>query len=156
MVVAVAVGKEGINSLLIASQVALSIVLPFVVFPLIWLTSSKDVMKVRKPRAPCTKEPTIDTEKKGLEEHVVSINETHWYPGCVEIQSPPPSEGSLVVQEERQTEVTQEEIPCEEPGEDVFIDYSSGWFVTSLVSLIFVIVLVANVYVIVVLALGDA
>ena len=50
MVVAIAVGKPGINMLLVASQVALSIVLPFVAFPLIWLTSSKSVMRVKKPQ----------------------------------------------------------------------------------------------------------
>ena len=33
--------------MLIASQVVLSIVLPFIIFPLIWLTSSRTVMLVR-------------------------------------------------------------------------------------------------------------
>lgn len=51
MVVAIAVGRPGINMLLVASQVALSVVLPFVVFPLIWLTSSKSIMRVRVPRS---------------------------------------------------------------------------------------------------------
>ena len=49
MAVAIAVGRPGINTLLVASQVALSIVLPFVAFPLIWLTSSKSIMRVKKP-----------------------------------------------------------------------------------------------------------
>ncbi|KAF8078297.1 natural resistance-associated macrophage protein-domain-containing protein [Lyophyllum atratum] len=49
VVVAVAVGREGINTLLVASQVALSVVLPFIAFPLIYLTSSEVVMRVRKP-----------------------------------------------------------------------------------------------------------
>ncbi|KAK0505985.1 smf Mn2+ and Fe2+ transporter [Armillaria luteobubalina] len=44
--VAVAVGREGIDSLLVVSQVILSVVLPFVAFPLIWLTSSRRVMRV--------------------------------------------------------------------------------------------------------------
>ncbi len=46
VVVAVAVGRAGIDSLLVVSQVILSIVLPFVAFPLIWLTSSRRVMRV--------------------------------------------------------------------------------------------------------------
>ena len=50
MVVAIAVGRPGINTLLVASQVALSVVLPFVAFPLIWLTSSKSIMSVKVPR----------------------------------------------------------------------------------------------------------
>ena len=47
MVVAVSVGRSGINTMLIASEVVLSIVLPFIIFPLIWLTSSRTVMLVR-------------------------------------------------------------------------------------------------------------
>jgi len=47
MVVAIAAGRPGINTLLVASQVVLSIVLPFIVFPMIWLTSSKSIMEVR-------------------------------------------------------------------------------------------------------------
>lgn len=44
VVVAVAVEREGINTLLFASQVVLSVVLPFVAFPLIYLTSKETVM----------------------------------------------------------------------------------------------------------------
>lgn len=46
-VVAIVFGKQGIDALLVGSQVALSFVLPFVVFPLVWLTSSPLVMRVR-------------------------------------------------------------------------------------------------------------
>ena len=49
LVVAVAVGPSGINVMLVASQVVLSIVLPFIVFPLVWLTSSPTVMRVYVP-----------------------------------------------------------------------------------------------------------
>jgi len=48
MVVAIAVGKEGIDALLVASQVILAIVLPFVTVPLLYCTSSKTIMQVRK------------------------------------------------------------------------------------------------------------
>lgn len=44
--VAIAVGRSGINQMLVASQVMLSIVLPFIVFPLVWLCSDKNVMEV--------------------------------------------------------------------------------------------------------------
>ncbi|KZS89225.1 natural resistance-associated macrophage protein, partial [Sistotremastrum niveocremeum HHB9708] len=43
-IIAAALGKSGIDSLLVASQVVLSFVLPFVIFPLVWLTSKEDVM----------------------------------------------------------------------------------------------------------------
>ncbi|KAI9511855.1 natural resistance-associated macrophage protein [Russula earlei] len=49
MAVAVAIGRSGISTMLIASQVVLSIVLPFIIFPLVWLTSSRSVMRVRVP-----------------------------------------------------------------------------------------------------------
>ncbi|KAG2350940.1 smf Mn2+ and Fe2+ transporter [Suillus weaverae] len=48
MTVAIVVGPNGINFLLVASQVILSIILPFIIFPLICLTSSSRIMRVRK------------------------------------------------------------------------------------------------------------
>ncbi|KAF5312070.1 hypothetical protein D9619_003401 [Psilocybe cf. subviscida] len=49
VIVAASVGRGGITTLLVASQVVLSVVLPFVAFPLIYLTSSEKVMRVRAP-----------------------------------------------------------------------------------------------------------
>ena len=49
MIVAVSVGRTGISAMLVASQVVLSLVLPFIVFPLVWLTSSRTVMRVYSP-----------------------------------------------------------------------------------------------------------
>lgn len=48
MAVALVVGRQGIDSLLITSQVVLSIVLPFITFPLLYCTSTKAIMSVRK------------------------------------------------------------------------------------------------------------
>lgn len=50
MVIAIAVGIPGINVLLVASQVVLSIVLPFVTLPLLYCTSNRAIMSVRKSR----------------------------------------------------------------------------------------------------------
>ncbi|GAA6012585.1 hypothetical protein JCM10207_009048 [Rhodosporidiobolus poonsookiae] len=55
LAVAIAVGREGIDTLLIASQVALSIVLTFVLLPLIIFTSQHSIMAV--PLTP-SKTPT--------------------------------------------------------------------------------------------------
>ncbi|KAG1813170.1 smf Mn2+ and Fe2+ transporter [Suillus subaureus] len=49
MTVAIVVGPNGIDFLLVATQVILSIILPFIIFPLIYLTSSSRIMRVRKP-----------------------------------------------------------------------------------------------------------
>jgi len=50
MVVAIAVGRSGIDTLLVASQVVLSIVLPFITFPLLYCTAKKSIMSVRRPK----------------------------------------------------------------------------------------------------------
>ncbi|CAG8432850.1 7338_t:CDS:2 [Diversispora eburnea] len=46
MFIAILRGENGINELLVASQVALSIQLPFAVVPLVWFTSCKKYMRV--------------------------------------------------------------------------------------------------------------
>ena len=51
MTVALVMGRDGINVLLVASQVVLAVVLPFVTLPLLWLTSRKDVMRARSALA---------------------------------------------------------------------------------------------------------
>ncbi|KAE9407319.1 natural resistance-associated macrophage protein [Gymnopus androsaceus JB14] len=50
MAVAISLGRPGINILLVLSQVILSIVLPFITLPLIYLTSSKKFMTVKRVR----------------------------------------------------------------------------------------------------------
>lgn len=69
VIVAVSVGQEGINGMLVASQVVLSIVLPFIVLPLVWLTSSRTVMRVYSP-APTLPARTVDgaDEEKSVAE----------------------------------------------------------------------------------------
>lgn len=158
MVVAIAVGRAGIDSLLVASQVVLSIVLPFVAFPLIWLTSSKSIMRVRKPKPnPPTQIQSESDEKDVADEPVVTIHEAPWYPGIIEIQrqAPSPPEISQIQEEKRETIIqVQEILQVDESGEDEYIDYSSGWMITCLASLIFIVVSLANIYVIVMLGLG--
>ncbi|WVW79770.1 hypothetical protein I302_101740 [Kwoniella bestiolae CBS 10118] len=48
-VVASAVGPSGLNTMLVASQVLLSIVLPTVIFPLVYLCSKEEIMTVQGP-----------------------------------------------------------------------------------------------------------
>ena len=106
MVVAVAVGRSGIDALLVASQVALAIVLPFVTLPLICLTSSKRIMSVRKPQM---------------------------IPG-------PGAEPDIIITDPEQA------WPL--------VDFSSGRIATGLGFLIWLIMVVANAYVIIILAEG--
>jgi metal iron transporter len=100
MIVAISLGKPGINALLVVSQVVLSIVLPFVMFPLIWCTSSKTIMRVRK------------TGEAGE------------------------GEGEEV------------------EGREEWVDFSNGKWITVLAAVVWLAIVVANVYVLVELAIG--
>lgn len=151
MVVAIAVGRPGINMLLVASQVALSIVLPFVAFPLIWLTSSRSVMRVKSGRrgdAERQRAPTPDALAAA---------------GVPRDGAEPPPDDRLSVREiqavdaivaEEKTDVVLVETASASSEVDDYIDFSNGWLLTTVASLIFVIVLAANLYVIVMLGLG--
>ncbi|CAG8456051.1 73_t:CDS:2 [Cetraspora pellucida] len=46
MIIAIVRGRNGLNDLLVASQVALSIQLPFAIIPMVWFTSNKKFMRV--------------------------------------------------------------------------------------------------------------
>lgn len=48
-IVAAALGGKGLNTMLVASQVVLSVVLPTVIFPLVYLCSRRDIMTVTGP-----------------------------------------------------------------------------------------------------------
>lgn len=61
IIIAGAVGKPGFSAALNASQVALSVILPFVSAPLIYFTCRNKYMTVR------TAEPALDDEADGLE-----------------------------------------------------------------------------------------
>ncbi|KAI0652545.1 natural resistance-associated macrophage protein [Trametes meyenii] len=125
LVVAAAVGRSGIDTLLVASQVILSIVLPFIVFPLVYLTSSKSIMSVKKPK----KERPIDVE------------ELNGHQGTA--APPSPSSGSEEVKEDEEAQVEES------------VDFSNGIIVMGLGYLIWLVVVVANVYAIVGLGLGE-
>ncbi|KAK7694341.1 hypothetical protein QCA50_001524 [Cerrena zonata] len=163
MVVAIGVGREGIDILLVASQVALSIVLPFVAFPLIWLTSSKSIMRVRKPmdlRTPVSTEVPSMNQVPSVLELEVPVSDDILPEPVTEILTPscPEKSGEVEVSEEEKREYvpTRGPLASEENSivEDDYIDFSNGWIMTLLVSLIFMVVLAANLYVIVVLGLG--
>ena len=118
MVVAIAVGRSGVDTLLVASQVALSIVLPFIIFPLIWLTSSKTVMSVKASPMQLTTGPQPMVERSSTTD-----------------------QGST-----RQPDV--------EAADSETISFANNKFVTAIGGVIFIIVVAANVYAIVSLAMG--
>ncbi|KAF9495596.1 natural resistance-associated macrophage protein [Pleurotus eryngii] len=109
MVVAIAAGRKGVDDLLVISQVVLSIVLPFITFPLIFLTSSKSIMSVRHPA-----------------ERLEPVNNDD-----VAVRS-------------------------DAEGGEKTVDFSSGIITTSVGAAIWLVVMCANMYVIVSLAMGTA
>lgn len=109
MLVAVIMGRQGLNTLLVASQVILSFVLPFVAFPLVWITSNPKYMSVKEER---------------ITEILVRENE-------------------------------KVDVEIVERQEHRLIDYSNGKIVMLLGYLIWLVILVANVYVLISLAMGN-
>ena len=138
MIVAVAVGKSGVDAMLVASQVVLSIVLPFIVFPLMLLTSRKDVMTVKVLREP--KDTASDVEVKTAESKLPDTEATDALPECsnkVGTDSNPDAEIDVEAAEE--TVCYANSLPVK----------IVGW-------VLWVIVVAANVYAIVSLGLGTA
>ncbi|CAA7258760.1 unnamed protein product [Cyclocybe aegerita] len=126
VVVAIAVGRNGIDNLLVASQVVLSIVLPFVAFPLIYLTSAEIVMRVRKPTPPT--ESSVPSQEETVPNDIAVL----------EIEEPTIATEKIV--EKIRVEVREETV-----------DFSNGRFLTALSYVIWCVVLVANAYAIVML-----
>jgi len=132
MAIAIGLGMPGINALLVASQVVLSIVLPFVISPLLYCTSNKAIMTVRKTR---TGMIVADTTPE------VTLTAIDF----------PPEE--LVVQPQAQDSSTAERaaVPV---VVDEMVDYSNNKLVIVIGVLSWLLIVVANVYVIVELGLG--
>lgn len=140
MIVAISSGGSGINALLIASQVVLSIVLPFVAFPLIYLTSSKTVMAVKTPKlmqekladgSPIPSHPVSDT---------LSIQE----------QSIPVTT-CITVEQKLECDLD----PIKHTRECDIIDFSSGYLLTTFAYAIWVVIVVANIYAITMIGMGQ-
>lgn len=130
LAVAAAVGRSGIDTLLVASQVILSIVLPFIVFPLVYLTASRDIMSVRKPKAAAA-DAGADVDELA--------------PGT-------PTDSEEKAEDKERASVADGDA---EAQKDELVDFSNGRIVTALGYLIWLVVVVANVYAIVGLALGQ-
>ena len=169
VVVAIAVGRPGIDTLLVASQVVLSIVLPFVAAPLIWLTSSKPVMSVRKPEQDAATDPASTIEPDPAVVSAVSSLAAFPSPAppssmIDDIEEVQLSSGhGLGSLDEKHTEAVAEkhehrlhDIDPEASSfdEERYVSFASGWIVTSLAYLIFFVILAANMYAIVMLAMG--
>ncbi|KAF4612073.1 hypothetical protein D9613_004356 [Agrocybe pediades] len=120
MAVAIVMGRGGIDTLLVASQVVLSIVLPFITFPLLFCTSSKAIMSVRK--APSGQQTIMSATLTAVE-------------------LPPVREEQL-----------ERGIPSDAEGE--LVDYSNNKLTIAIGVIIWLVIVAANLYAIVELAIG--
>ncbi|WVN90434.1 uncharacterized protein L203_105670 [Cryptococcus depauperatus CBS 7841] len=135
-IVAIAVGAKGLNVMLVASQVLLSVVLPTVIFPLVFLCSQKEIMVVQGPAEDATElEPAAVSNPLGTSATGPNTQETTAESAlsnsCPEIE----------------TERRNPSLRCAK-------SYVSPKWVTILGYLLFGVVVIANGYVIVELCRG--
>lgn len=130
MIVALALGRSGIDQLLVASQVVLSIVLPFIMFPLLWLTTNEKIMSVKKSES---RSSTLTTDS--------SPSNSDKSPASKFVT---PKIGSS----------TEQDVEASPSPATEMVDYSNGKIVAGIGYLIWTVVVVANTYVIVMLAMG--
>ncbi|KAF9471062.1 natural resistance-associated macrophage protein [Pholiota conissans] len=167
VIVAVAVGQRGIDSLLVGSQVVLSIVLPFVAFPLIYLTSRDVVMRVRKPPTELV-EIIKSTQSQdgevipGMEEvkGVVAMEQanalqSHGHAHANDEQLEILEFEEVAILPTDKTKVEPAQVVQVTNSSEETIDYSNGRWFASLSYVIWCIVLIANAYAIVMLFLGE-
>ena len=144
MAIAVGLGIPGIDALLVASQVILSIVLPFIISPLLYCTSKKEIMSVRKTARTEMIVDDDDDDTTTTPEVMLNAND-------VSPSSPPPEE--LVQSGNRDSSIA-ERGEVNEDDEMEMVDYSNNKFVIAVGFISWLIIVAANVYVIVELGLG--
>jgi metal iron transporter len=134
-------------------KVSLSILLPFLSAPLIYLTSSKKVMRVivyAQPPA-YTQSPPVETEP-------LMNDKTSVLPSYTQLASmeKDPARSTTNGDDKSTTVLTAATLSDSEMQGVEFIDMANGWITTILGWLIWVFIAGLNVYLIVVLALGNS
>lgn len=149
VIVAAALGRAGVSTLLVISQVVLSIMLPFIVFPLLWFCSSKDIMGVTR-KISSTKPQDCPTR---------------WCAGSEPEKDSDTSDPQSLVGTRSSDAQTLPVLTGKDPNAEVrFVDVEAGEetidFSIGIVSkvcgwVMWVLIVLANAYAIVTLALGE-
>ncbi|KAH7873259.1 natural resistance-associated macrophage protein-domain-containing protein [Lentinula edodes] len=186
MAVAIAFGRPGINALLVISQVILSIVLPFITLPLLYLTSSKKFMSVERPCSCCPTNSSpemipADLERVPSHPHEFSGNSDA---PCHDLEEGYHSDPSIEDSDKSSHPIAPSSDLCwiasntTKSCEIVVnatanvdtsavvieahrchgtqIDYSNNMFITFLLCGVWIVIAAANVYAIVALAMGQS
>ncbi|MBW0469528.1 hypothetical protein O181_009243 [Austropuccinia psidii MF-1] len=126
-------GKDGISSMLIATQVAISIFLPFAIIPLAYFAARKDVMSISMQSTPQpfpTNEPFKHNQSISKTQEIYPIDKQH----VIKNQN-----HHVSFPFRHQTELSNPEPPK-------YHSFANGKIVNIIVCLIVVIVLVSNTY----------
>ncbi|ESK86095.1 transporter protein smf2 [Moniliophthora roreri MCA 2997] len=137
MAVAIAVGRKGIDILLVTSQVVLCVVLPFISFPLIYLTSKKEVMAVKVPSSRPSLVPSATSSASSSSSTTLHPKETD----DVEAEAV-----ELAASGDVATDNAQEE--------EKMIYFNNGIVTKCIGGAIWILVMTANVYLLATLAMG--
>jgi metal iron transporter len=127
IIIAGAVGRSGLDTALNASQVVLSIVLPFVAAPLIWFTSLNRYMNLRRGDDASLADPPVVRGSRAPSVHMRT-----------------------------EPILTSRFGHAIEEVENTVIKMRNGWFVTACAVLVWLVITAMNVANVVLLALGQA
>ncbi|KAJ3976341.1 natural resistance-associated macrophage protein-domain-containing protein [Lentinula raphanica] len=166
MAVAIAFGRPGINALLVISQVILSIVLPFITLPLVYLTSSKKFMTVKRFRiSPVSSTTTVIPTILDQEDGLARSSKDHFEPSSDDLEKGNPPNSSktdlptsmteeVMINDTAKTECSETTIEAQDLHIEK-VDYSNNLLVTIVLSGVWLVIAAANVYAIVALAMGQ-
>lgn len=156
LVVACVAGRSGLSNLLVASQVALSIQLPFAVVPLVIFTSWKKVMKLElvvesrenQSTNSCRSIPWLDR----IFPRIPSVNFIEF---CKMALGLVPRKPSMSEETESNTAsvISDNSVLLSEWPEPIF--YPNGWVTMIVAFLIALLLLGLNIYLVVSLAMGQ-
>lgn len=154
VVVAVAVGRSGVNQLLVASQVCLSVVLPFVVFPLVWICADKNVMTVRNSPTDSSESEIRPSRSRQL--GLGRNDETDPESSALNTETAEQMDNTSprAGQVESSSSSGEDTVPVPNGATPKSKSFTSHWIATTLGYALFVVVTVANCYVLLMLMMG--
>lgn len=156
LIVTGAVGKKGLNATLNASQVALSILLPFLIAPLIYFTCKNSVMTIQKSAVPQSQSNQEDLREDGNAEAGHPEDGIFTNPGEVSPQqSTPDPRSTTAVPEVLEVFDTVDHYRAGKPLTEP-VSFRNNWFTTIVGILVWLFIAILNVYLMVCLGLGKS
>lgn len=165
LVVSACVGKSGIGEVLNASQVALSILLPFLVLPLIYFTSVHSIMTIGYKKSDDEKWPLEAVsnavqkikQKPGIRKLFKNGNSVESEPTIIELVPPATTETNNSDGDEGSVanEPPYREFGRVGPVPEGPVSYTNNWIMTIAGIAIWIFITLLNVYLIVQLGMGN-